>query len=70
MGLKPEDALPFDPDTPDPGTLVAEVIMQPEITPLQHAAEARGLAIYSGHHMLEARLTEMLRFLTHEEEQH
>lgn len=69
LGLKPEDALPFDPDTLDPGTLVAEVIMQPEITPLLHAAEARGLMIHPGHHMLEAQLTEMLRFLTHEEDE-
>ncbi|WP_417278973.1 shikimate dehydrogenase family protein [Celeribacter sp.] len=68
LGLKPEDALPFEPDTLDPGTLVAEVIMQPEITPLLHAAEARGLMIHPGHHMLEAQLTEMLRFLTHEED--
>ncbi|GGG68451.1 shikimate dehydrogenase [Salipiger pallidus] len=69
LGLKPEDALPFDPNTLDPGTLVAEVIMQPEITPLLHSAEARGLSIHPGHHMLEAQLTEMLRFLTQEEEQ-
>lgn len=69
LGLKPEDGLPFDPDALDLGTLVAEVIMQPVITPLLRAAEARGLTIHPGHHMLEAQLTEMLRFLTHEEEE-
>ena len=68
LGLKPEDALPFDPELLDPSTLVAEVIMQPEITPLLRAAKARGLAIHPGHHMLDAQLTEMLRFLTNEED--
>lgn len=68
LGLKPEHPLPFDPQDADKGTLIAEVIMQPEITPLLMAAEARGLAIHPGLHMLESQLTEMLRFLTEEED--
>lgn len=67
LGLNPDDALPFDPETLSRGTLVAEVIMQPEITPLLQAAKAQGLAIHPGHHMLEGQLAEILHFLTRED---
>ncbi|MDK3020952.1 shikimate dehydrogenase family protein [Pseudodonghicola flavimaris] len=69
LGLRPGDALPFDPDRLDPGTLVAEVIMQPATTALLRAATARGLTTHPGRHMLEGQLTELLRFLTHEEDE-
>lgn len=63
LGLKPGHVLPFNPEHLDPGTLVAEVIMQPEITPLLEAASSCGLAIHKGHHMLEGQLEEMVRFV-------
>ncbi|WP_113910538.1 shikimate dehydrogenase family protein [Roseovarius dicentrarchi] len=64
LGLKADDPLPFDVARLSDGTLVAEVIMQPEITALLRAAEARDLKIHTGQHMLDAQLSEMFRFLT------
>jgi shikimate dehydrogenase len=64
LGLNADDPLPFDPAALSKGTLVAEVIMQPEVTALLTAAEARGLRIHTGKYMLEEQLNEMLSFLT------
>ncbi|RUM96025.1 shikimate dehydrogenase [Pseudaminobacter arsenicus] len=63
LGLKGNDPLPFDPDRLSPGTLVAEVVMQPEVTPLLLSAAERGLPTHPGKWMLEAQLSEILRFL-------
>lgn len=63
LGLKPGDALAFDPGRLSAGTLVAEVVMQPEITPLLEAARAGGLAVHPGIRMLEGQLGEIRSFL-------
>ncbi|SDE99917.1 shikimate dehydrogenase family protein [Limimaricola pyoseonensis] len=68
LGLKPDDPLPFDPADLSPGTLVAEVIMQPEETPLLAAAAARGLPTHLGRMMLEGQLRQMMAFLLPEAE--
>ena len=64
LGLLAGDALPFDPAALSPGTLVAEVVMCPEITRLLKAAAALGLPIHAGRHMLDAQAVRMLDFLT------
>ncbi|MBS0447215.1 MAG: shikimate dehydrogenase [Proteobacteria bacterium] len=46
-----------------PSTLVAEVIMKPEKTALLRAAEARGLAIQQGRHMLDCQMDLMFDFM-------
>lgn len=63
LGLKQGDALAFDPGRLPAGALVAEVVMQPEITPLLEAARSRGLVIHPGKRMLEAQLAEIQDFL-------
>lgn len=62
LGLRPDDPLPLDAATLRAGTVVAEVIMQPERTPLLVAAEARGCVIHLGRHMLDAQLSQIADF--------
>jgi shikimate dehydrogenase len=63
LGLKPDDPLPLDPTGLEPGMVVAEVVMQPEVTALLAAALARGCRVHSGRPMLACQLTLMARFL-------
>lgn len=63
LGLKEGDALAFDPERLSAGTLVADVVMQPEITALLEAAQSRGFAIHPGKRMLEGQLEEIKDFL-------
>ncbi|MER9020123.1 shikimate dehydrogenase [Mesorhizobium sp. M0195] len=52
LGLKETDALPLNSELLHPGMTVGEVIAQPEITPLLSQAQARGVEIHSGMHMI------------------
>jgi shikimate dehydrogenase len=63
VGLAPGDPPPFDVAMLPPSTLVAEVIMIPELTPLLAAARARGLQVQFGRHMLDCQVELMFRFL-------
>lgn len=63
LGMHDGDALPVDPARLEPGALVAEVVMQPDVTPLLRAAEARGLAIHKGLHMVERQVGLLVDFL-------
>ncbi|MHC5652979.1 shikimate dehydrogenase family protein [Stappia sp.] len=56
LGLKDTDALPLDPDLLHPGMTMAEVIAQPETTPLLEAAKRRGVACHSGLRMIEGQV--------------
>lgn len=56
QGLRPDDALPVDVASLTPDQLVAEIIMQPEVTPLMAAAAARGCRTHPGHPMLRCQL--------------
>lgn len=62
-GLRPDDGLPFRLDRLGRDTIVAEVIMQPAITPLLEAARERGLAVQPGKAMLDQQLTLIADFL-------
>jgi shikimate dehydrogenase len=53
LGLAPGDALPFDAARFAPGIAVADVIPNPEVTPLVAAARAAGCATATGRDMFE-----------------
>lgn len=64
LGLKEDDALPFDVSTLTPETVVAEIIMKPVQTALLAAAEARGCRTHYGCHMLDQQVRLMASFVT------
>ncbi len=63
LGLNPDDGHSFDLSSVDKSSLVAEVVMKPELTPLLIAATERGYAIHFGIHMLNGQLELMMEFL-------
>jgi len=63
LGLKSDDGHSFDLASADPGALIAEVVMKPDMTPLLIAAEKRGHTIHFGIHMLNSQLNLMMQFL-------
>lgn len=62
MGMKDGDPLPFDPDRIDDGTLVGEVVMKTDYTPLLRAAKARGCEVQLGSDMLFEMIPAYLEF--------
>lgn len=56
LGLKENDPLPLDAKLLGAGMTMAEVIAQPEVTPLLHAAKACGAEIHSGLRMIEGQV--------------
>lgn len=63
LGLQQGDPLPFALDRLHPDTLIAEVVMNPDITPLLAAASERGHPTHLGRHMVDAQIEHMARFL-------
>ncbi|TAN30800.1 MAG: shikimate dehydrogenase [Castellaniella sp.] len=63
LGMRPEDPLPMDVSGLEPRTLVAEIIMKPEVTPLLEAARQRGCTVHYGRHMLDCQVVLMVRFM-------
>jgi energy-coupling factor transporter ATP-binding protein EcfA2 len=63
LGLSEGDPLPFFVDRLRGGEIVAEIIMQPEVTPLLAAAGARGCRTHLGQPMLSSQLNLMAEFL-------
>jgi len=63
LGLRPDDALPFSVDALPAHAAVAEVVMQPLMTRLLRAAQARGLRIVPGDGMLTAQLPFWMDFV-------
>jgi shikimate dehydrogenase len=62
------DPLPVDPRTLAPGSLVAEVVMEPDETPFLIAAAERGCVVHKGVHMIECQIELLVDFLlTHPE---
>jgi len=62
-GLGPDDPLPFDPLALSEKTIVCDIIMKPKETRLLQAAQARGMRVHHGHHMLDAQIPMYLDFL-------
>lgn len=63
LGLKPEDPLPLDLAGLAPPTVVAEVIMVPETTPLLARAIERGCVVVRGREMLLDQIASVCRFM-------
>lgn len=63
LGMRPEDPLPLDASRLHAGQIVAEVIMEPAMTPLLQAAQAAGCRIQLGHPMLETQIELMARHM-------
>ena len=63
LGLRPDDPLPFAIDALPAHAAVAEVVMQPLMTRLLRAAQARGLRIVTGDGMLTAQLPFWMDFV-------
>ena len=64
LGMQPGDALPFDPSRLTPATVVAEVVMRPEVTALMQAAQARGCRVVGGAAMMAPQADLVARFLS------
>jgi shikimate dehydrogenase len=62
QGLKPDDALPFDPARVDAGAAVVDIIMSRQPTPLLRRCRERGLQAEAGFEMLVQQVPEYLRF--------
>ncbi|MSP49141.1 MAG: shikimate dehydrogenase [Alphaproteobacteria bacterium] len=63
-GLTPDDALPLDAASLKPRTIVADVIMNPEMTRLLGLAKERGCRIHLGRHMLDSQFSLLARHLS------
>ena len=63
LGLSDGDALPLDVARLDASQTVAEIIMQPDETPLLAAARARGCRIHPGAPMLACQIELMAAFM-------
>lgn len=62
LGMNADDPLPLDVTRLESSTFVGEVVMKQEITPLLHAARARGCAIQVGTDMLFEQIPLYLEF--------
>ena len=62
LGMNAGDPLPLDVDRLSPHTLVGEVVMKAEMTPLLQAAQARGCPVQIGTDMLFEQIPAYLEF--------
>jgi shikimate dehydrogenase len=63
LGLAGSDALPLDPASLTGREIVAEMVMDPPLTPLLAAAAAKGCRVHFGLPMLECQLELMANFM-------
>jgi shikimate dehydrogenase len=63
LGMKDGDPLPIPMTAVTKDTVVADIVLQPEITPLVAAARERGCTTYSGKGMLGAQIGLMIDFM-------
>jgi shikimate dehydrogenase len=68
VGLHGDAAVPFEVDALPATAAVAEVVMNPPLTPLLRRAQARGLRIVKGDAMLHCQLAAWVKFLGFETE--
>ena len=64
LGLKESDELPFDVDKSSSSSLIADIIMKPEMTRLLNKAKLINRKIHLGKHMLDYQIELMEKFLT------
>lgn len=60
LGMKPDDPLPFAIETLAPDSMVAEVVMNPDITRLLHEAKRKGASIHRGVHMIQSQIDALI----------
>jgi shikimate 5-dehydrogenase len=63
LGMRAGDALPLDPATLPPGTIVAEIVVAPETTASLAEAARRGYTLHYGKPMLAAQIDLMIAFM-------
>lgn len=63
LGMHDGDALPFDIDSIGPNSVVAEVVMNPELTPVLDAARKRGARIIPGREMILGQIDPFIDFV-------
>ena len=63
LGMKPGDQLPIDPALLAPGTIVFDIITNPDPSPLMIAAASRGCPALGGRHLYEGQAFYATRFL-------
>ena len=64
LGLKESDELPFDVEKSSSSSLIADIIMKPEMTGLLKKAKQINRKIHLGKHMLDYQIELMEKFLT------
>jgi len=62
IGMRPEQNYPILIENLDSSTLVADIIVEPDITPLLAAAQSRGCVTHSGIHMLSGQVSAICEF--------
>lgn len=67
IGLREGDPLPVDLDGVRPGTLVADVMTKPAVTPFMKDALERGCVVTSGTDMLDGQIDLLFRFVIGED---
>ncbi len=60
LGMHEGDPLPVAPESIAPGCLVAEIVMQPDVTALLRVAQARGAVTHRGVHMILAQIDALI----------
>jgi shikimate dehydrogenase len=63
LGMNSGDPMPVDPDRLDAGTVVVDVVSEPDPTPLCRAARSRGCRTQGGRPMHQGQAVHALRFL-------
>jgi shikimate dehydrogenase len=66
LGMRVDDPAPLPADTLKSGTLVAEVVMQPDETVFLKLAAERGCVVHKGHHMIAGQTALLAAFLLDE----
>lgn len=64
LGMNESDPLPLDVGQLSRDTVVAEIIMKPEITGLLEAARGKGCTIHQGRHMLDEQVKLLAGFIS------
>lgn len=66
LGIRPEDPLPVDLERVARGTVVADAVVYPHVTPLLAAARERGCPIQPGAHMMDGQVALQAKFFRFE----
>jgi shikimate dehydrogenase len=62
LGMADKPGIAIDPDGLSPGTLVADLVVEPEMTVLLQAAAARGCIVHPGRRTLEGQVDRLCTF--------